>query len=57
MIEAVIAANTRTQTAAATHTQTSAKSSIGADMAAPATLKLQAAYIPSGNTVAHRRVS
>ena len=56
-IDLSIAANANAQAAAATHTHPRAKSAIPGTPAALATLKLHAAYIPSGNTVAQRRVS
>jgi hypothetical protein len=52
-----IPANTATQAAVATHTQPRAKSVIHPTPATLPTAKLHAAYIPSGNTVANRRMS
>ncbi len=54
-IDLIIPADTSSQTATASHTHTPAKSRIPATCAAVAAAKLQAAYIPSGNTVAQRR--
>jgi hypothetical protein len=49
--------NTTNQTATPTHTQIRAKSVIAGAWAAVPTTKLQAAYMPTGNTVDQRRAS
>src|SRR5579875_1382435 len=52
---AAIDARTTAHTATATHTHTRAKSTIPRVLVSSPTMKLQAAYIPTGNTVDQRR--
>jgi hypothetical protein len=53
----IIATNTTAHTASATQIQTRAKLVIAPAWAAAPTTKLQAAYMPNGNTVDQRRTS